>query len=587
MHALGVLELTGNDLTFRNIESVPTRPTARSAFDNSVTHATRRGNKEAKMDAAVAETLQQAVVRARLALKSARNTTTLAVLAQTLEAASYQDEAVESAKEALREGTLTSSGELLDPVALRVACEVLLRAHELDETVEFATALPVDAQTRLLIASALADIGNFDKAHALIDLVDSEDKAPLRAFVLLSQGKDKEAIPLLRSALRRRPTDTDSAYNLSVAFLRMGSERKALAAALRATRSAPGRQDRSLHYLELLLAEGRTGAVFTEIDRLLEDGVEPVAQFAVLQARAMLIGGDSNKAEKYLHVASDLARKAGDDAIFAEVTSNLIRLRFVNDRIGRDLAVKQLGSLHEEYPSHNSVIANLAQVSSQRGDAVLLRKAFAISEQYLDPERIAYVQYQIANLEGDNERAAEQAAKWFSLEPRNIYAASAAMVSLGIGVEDWEAAAQVAYKTFINEKLDPNLLNNAAYVVAMSGDPQRAISMLEPEASSDPVLQATLGLAYLAAGDVHKGMRLYREAADLANTKGHDFRALMTMHQALVVRQLGLDQSTDPLMLTALSLPPVKLPEGWGQRSEFLRLRSVARKNGYPWPLSL
>jgi tetratricopeptide (TPR) repeat protein len=587
MQALGVIESVSNDITFRNVEPVPARPTARNAFDNSVMHTSRRGNGEAEMNAAVAAALQQSLVRARLALETSRTTTTLARLAQALEACSFQDEAVEIAREVFKEASLTSSGELLDPVAVRVALEVVLRAQDLDKTVEIATSLPVDAQTKLLVAAALSDAGNFEKAHELIDQVESEDKEPLLAFILLSERKDKEAIPILRSALRRRPADADSAHNLSVAFLRVGSERKALAAALRATRSAPGRQDISLRYLEMLVTSGHPDAVLTEIERLLEEGVKPVAQFAVLQARASLIDGDFNKAEKYLHVASGLASKAGDDATFAEVSSNLLRLRAVNGRIKRAAAMKQLTKLNDEYPTSSAVVANIAQLSNRRADSAALRRAFVASKDYIDPERTAYIQYQIASLEGNNVRAAEEATKWLSLEPRNVYAASAAMIALGIGVEDWDAAAAVAQWTFVDERLDPTLLNNAAYVIAMSGHPLRAISMLEPYASSDPVLKATLGLAYLAAGDVHQGMRLYREADKCASTKGHDFRSLMTMHQALVVRQLGLDKSTDPLMLTALSLAPVQLPDDWSQRPEFLRLHAVAEKHGYPWPLSL
>jgi hypothetical protein len=139
----------------------------------------------------------------------------------------------------------------------------------------------------------------------------------------------------------------------------------------------------------------------------------------------------------------------------------------------------------------------------------------------------------------------------------------------------------------VESKIDGGLLNNAAYVIAMSGAPRRAIALLEAEAERNPILKATLGLSYLAAGDVHEGMRLYREAAAFARPKDHELRSLMTAHQALVVRQLGLDNSTDEMMLAALALPPVDLPDDWSQRPEFLRLQSVSKMRGYPWPLSI
>lgn len=50
----------------------------------------------------------------------------------------------------------------------------------------------------------------------------------------------------------------------------------------------------------------------------------------------------------------------------------------------------------------------------------------------------------------------------------------------------------------------------------MSGRAKEAIRILEPTAEADFVLSATLGLAYLADGDIDRGMRLYRDAADMA-----------------------------------------------------------------------
>lgn len=121
----------------------------------------------------------------------------------------------------------------------------------------------------------------------------------------------------------------------------------------------------------------------------------------------------------------------------------------------------------------------------------------------------------------------------------------------------------------------------------MGGHPKEAIQLLEPVADGDFVLSATLGLAYLADGDINKGMRLYREAADLAEAVEPTWRSLMTVYQALIVRQLGLDKSVPGEVMDALALAPVPLPEDWRDRPEFLRVHYICEKNGYDWPLIL
>ena len=98
---------------------------------------------------------------------------------------------------------------------------------------------------------------------------------------------------------------------------------------------------------------------------------------------------------------------------------------------------------------------------------------------------------------------------------------------------------------------------------------------------------ATPGMAYLAHGDIDRGMQLYRSAADRAEQVEPAMRSLMTTYQALIVRQLGLDKTLPPKMIATLSLVPFDLPDDWRDRPDFLRLHAICIKNGYDWPLSL
>lgn len=131
------------------------------------------------------------------------------------------------------------------------------------------------------------------------------------------------------------------------------------------------------------------------------------------------------------------------------------------------------------------------------------------------------------------------------------------------------------------------IFNNAAYVFAMSGRAAAAIQLLEPIADQGFVVQATLGLACLANGDLDRGMGLYRDAADRAEREGDEWRSLMTTYQALIIRQLGLDDNIPSVVMNAHALVPMALPEDWKDRPDFLRLYNVCVKHGYDWPLAL
>src|SRR5439155_19676568 len=119
------------------------------------------------------------------------------------------------------------------------------------------------------------------------------------------------------------------------------------------------------------------------------------------------------------------------------------------------------------------------------------------------------------------------------------------------------------------------------------GSPKRALAVRDRIDASDCVLTATKGLAYLALGEVSTGMHLYREAANLAD-RGRDdkiVRSLMTIHQAMGLRRLGILNSEKSLEIRATALPPVELPRDWGDLAVFRFLCEVAARRGWPWPI--
>ncbi|TFB63513.1 hypothetical protein E3N86_04890 [Cryobacterium sp. Hz7] len=589
MSSLGQLEVIRADKSFDSETAEPTLPGSdrgRSGSKARSSHPAKAGQRlDDRINDSLAETLDAATRNAALV----RSSTTLAALAAAYETLGETAESVRTATEAI-ELSLTSAREqglVIDPVSARLAIEILLRAGRIDEGVLFARSLPFVGQVGLSVGAMLASVGRLDEAHRFIDGSDAQGRDAVRGFLQVVEGNNYDAISSLRLALRSAPDDADSALNLSIAFWRIGAKRKAIFAALQATRSAPGRQDVGLHYLELLIAEADFDRFDREIALLDRFGVVPSARLYILKARATLARGDTDAGIRVLEHASEAAKAEEDHLAFAEVQSNLIRIRAWNGKLDRELAVSRLLHLNAQFPTSAVVVVSLAQVANRRRHAAAIRKALETVRDTMLDARLAFVEHQIASLEGDNELAAEKAVEWYTLEPEDQNASIAAIVALGIGQERWEEAAEFARAALLKYPNDPSQINNAAYVLAMVGEADEAIELLTPHAEGQFVLTATLGLAYLASNQIHTGMKLYREAANIAEKQKDDSRSLMTAYQAMVVRQLGLLDTSDPAALTAMSLPPVALPDDWRERSEFLRLRTLAASKGYEWPLTL
>lgn len=595
MQTLGRTDVIEAETSFETQNARPTLPGERRSYELVASRPRPSARANRVSTGSVETQLAYSLSVARLGVERVRTSSTLAALAQLLEATGANEEAVASAREALDLCVANQGGVAHDPIAAQISLAVLVRLQEVDRALEYVQLLPSAGYANLMLGSVLASLDRFDEARRLIDKADLGAKGGVLAYLQMQEGNDQAAIPLLRRVLRNDPDDADSAYNLSIALWRIGSRRKAMSAALQASRSGPGRQDLLLHYLELLLSSGEYAKSEREVARVLEQGVQPTARLLIIQARAKLGADDFPGAERLLSKAGNIASAEGDGEVVAEVRSNLIRLRAAHGKLSTKDAIFQLLRLHEEYRSSNVVVASLAQVTRVKSHASVLEKAFAVVVDTTPAARAAFIRYQIATLKGDNATAANQAKLWFELEPESAQAASAAMVALGIGAERWDEALLIATHPAGDNLTNWGRVNNAAYILAMCGRADEAIAMLEPkvqgevkeERSDSYILMATLGLAYLASGKIDQGMRLYRRAADLADEKSEGARSLMTAFQALVVRQLKLLSTNDPGMISAVSLPPVELPDDWDQRPEFLRLKYLAEEKRYGWPLSV
>ena len=566
---------------------VPARPGSESP--STLATSKRKLQVSPDLGHLVAGTAEVARDRAKHEAAENPTSTTMAALAQTHAVLDERDDAIDAARRSLELalGPEGSGEAVVDPVSIRLAVEVLLRFGDTEHAYDSIKRAPRTRALRVMFALLAFTTGDVDLA--LKELADSEDPIveAVKGYILATVGEHQKAIGHLRAALREQPDDPDSLLNLSIALWHVGARRKATRTALRATRVAPGRKDISLHYMRLLLEQDEVAAVEAEVRSLKSQEVVEDSDFLVIQARVLIEKGELGRAISTLTSAAAATEREGDDVARGEILANLTALRYETGRISRDVAVQRMEELLRQFPSGDAVVVTYARFVTRASQAPLLRSAVERVRSTTSPMRLAYLRHQVAFLEGDNEAAAAAATDWFAHEPGNPMAAAAALVGLGIGVERWGEALIVAREALATLPPNPVLVNNAAYVLAMSGHAREAIDLLKGIAGDEFVMNATLGLAHLANGEIEDGMRLYRQAADRAESVDPIWRSLMTAYQALVVRQLGLLNSLPESVIGALALVPFSPPSDWRDRPDFLRLWNVAKRNGYDWPLAL
>jgi tetratricopeptide (TPR) repeat protein len=556
MLALGVLDENGGGPTFTSDAGGPVLP---GKDASSLRSAQRRRQTPEAVRAAVVEGAELARDRASRIAAASMSSITLAALAQTHAVLGEVDQALSAARAALRLSLTEAEPaeerpRVIDAHSAGVAVQIMTRFGQAAEAFASLQTASLPYSLRLTAVAVAVELDRPEEAWAILEGTDGELVKSFRGFLLAARGDYREAISQLRAALRDDPNDAEAAVNLSVSFWQIGARGKAIATALRATRVAPGRRDLSLHYLELLLAAGEVSKAASEIDALKQRKVVSDSRFLVLQARVALEKDEPPRALPLLEKALAEASTEGNDQLRVEIAANL------------------------------AVLANTVSRSSEAPD---LRRAIEALAATTTPARRAFLAHQLAWLDADNDRAGDAAAEWFAHEPANPRAAAAALVAVGIGQERWSDAAAIADAAVARFPTDSAVVNNGAYILAMAGRAEEAIRHLAPLADSEFVARATLGLAYLANGEVDRGMRLYREAGKAAEKADSSWHSLMTAYQALVVRQLGLHKSEAPEVISALSLAPMPLPSDWEDQPDFMRLYRVSEKHGYGWPLAL
>jgi hypothetical protein len=238
-------------------------------------------------------------------------------------------------------------------------------------------------------------------------------------------------------------------------------------------------------------------------------------------------------------------------------------------------------------PANLVLLSLLTDLVSRNSGAVEIRRRLESVDQAENEGVTKAIFTRLAYLEGRFDDAVNAAAEWMAIDPAADFPIVFWVFTHGALTEDWTTSAESALTRIKRQKESTDeLLNAAAYALSLAGRGSEAVRILTKVSDWDFRLKATSGLAHLSAGNVRRGLQLYREAADLAdqeNPKSY-LRCFMTLHQAMAIRRLGLLDGSHASEVRAGALPEVGLPTVWADIPDLRFLAEVARRKGWEWP---
>lgn len=551
--------------------------------------STRRTSTDGEFEAWL-ENARQVTSLARERAAAVPSPTNLIRLAQAQFQSGDDLEAAESAVSALTEAVTSVDSRECDTSELalvfRSGAVLLSQLDRQRDALAFLESVPRSETLDLTYASLLVDADRLDDALKVLESADGPLADALRGYIYAVGHQTQQAVHYLRHSLRQNPANAETARNLATAYWKLGARKKAVASALRATRLAPNRQDISVAYIELLIDNGQPDLAFAEVRRIRKNGVAESARLLTLECQAAAAKGEDKKALVLMRRAKAAAIREQDERLLAELDVNLRVFEGVAAGMDRQDLWRVARQCVAERPSSVAAVRQLAAYSSRRHEAEVLRNAMAAVGQ-VDLITRLQLEAQLAYISCDFGLALERAQQTVRADPMNADACAMALLLEGWHLGAWNTAAEKASRWVQRAPLNDNLVNNAAYAMALGGRPHVALSILDqhPHGAEDYVPVATRGLAHLAAGELDTGMRWYRRAAERADFSGDgDMRILMALHQAAGLRSLGIAAAADETFLAATSLPDAGLPDDWEDRPGFVMIQRGCERQGWPWP---
>jgi tetratricopeptide (TPR) repeat protein len=515
--------------------------------------------------------------------------TALSRLAQAEMAIGENEIAKETAHRVLN---LTLENRLgpVDVPAVFAAAHVLILLGQ-SETVEHnLRGLSEHPVLAVMAASVAADSGHFNEALDLLANLTSADAENLRGYIHFRLDNPRKAVTHLRCAYNIDNTDPDVCVNLARAFWKLGSARKATVFARQAARLAPGRKDISVLVIDFLVSSGQIDSAENEVRKLLERGIVEYAELVLRRASIVAARGDIDRAIVFLRRSESLAKN--EDGVFKlEVDAVIARMQYLNGQIRSDQALRTIRSAMERVPGSVPLLATFAEICDHKSQAPELKIHFDRVERLNPGMHLRSVETDLAYLSGDFDRLATMITEWTKEDPLNSHLAAMALIMqfhLTQNRRDSAKMAKQAIRRFGNSS--PLVSNNAAFILALSGEPGLAEKILREirglQKGRDFTVLATSGLVAIAQGDLQEGLRRYRRAAEAAERghRGYIDRPRMVVNQGLALWLLGITRADIDVAVRAAVLPVVELPDDWEDLAEFQFLRWACRKAGCPWP---
>lgn len=539
----------------------------------------------------------QWVVRAKYIASQARAVATqvgdtpaaLARLAHASLTAGDVDAAVSAALETFDKLSVLAQTTSDIPAAISAAWVLILSDKADLADARLADVSPSPSVT-LMRAGLAVDAEESRRALSLLESSDFPEAHSLRGYVHLKLDDPQRAIRDLRNAWQEGNPSPDVAANLATAFWRIGSRRKALKYARTASRLAPGRKDISLMLIDYLIFSNEIEAARSEIRSILAEGIAEAPELMIRQAQIALAMRDTRRALGLLRGAESMARASDELQLASQISGRIALVERYSTQLPRRLALGKVRSLLSQYPEDLNLALIYSALCDRSSMAFGILKVLDEFAHYQPSSDLLPVRAQLARLEGRFEDAADIAAEWSKAQPFDPIAADLSILLRAYVTLDWKSAGRAATSALRRFPRSPYLINNAAYILVLAGRPESAARVMQlmdaDDYNTNFVVLATRGLIEISRGDIQPGLKLYRRAAEVAeNTAdGSVDRALVTLYQGMALRLIGAFDEVSGIAIRAGALPPVSLPNDYGDIPEFKLLQWVCERASCVWP---
>jgi len=505
--------------------------------------------------------------------------TALARLAQAELSAGDSDAALSAAT-----AVLDLPLDKTDPAAEFAAVQVLRAGGAAQKAQQhLRDADTTDEIGRSFRARLAVECGDPDKARLLVEDVATFDGLFLGGWLAIQSADYPRAIALFRHATRIAGPTPDVLTNAGYAYAALGHLKHAIHSTRQAQGLAPHERMIAFNLVSFYLADGeyaKATHALEPLKRVYPDDVE----IALVLAHIALRENDRKRAHKILQTARTSKSWATAPLIRrAELDANLALLRWFIGRHSFDAARKIVLAELARTEYESLPIASLLPVLLPTfSDRKQLETLLGHLEAKHEPKALLFLSVHDALLRRDAESAVALAIEWAESEPFNPVAAGSAMQLLGDVAGDREGAIALGRDAISRAPGDPLLLNNLAYVLALSGNTREARSVIGRVKMPDvsPSVIATRGFIDLLSNHVGAGIDGYKRAGTVAVAQGRERVAKLAA--------LNLDvalRSVDPAILEANGIelePQVVIPSSLRDDPGAWVLAIRAARDGIP-----